>query len=83
MISNNCNNFSVDGGMPLKNGQYTTHHARSASYAHDAVYHQFFGGYTHVHVPPSIEKLLRSFLNQHKNSCSTDIYSASFKNPTI
>ena len=56
MISNNCNNFSVDGGLPRKNGRYKSHHARSAS-AHDAVYCPFFRG-----IPPSTEKLLQSFL---------------------
>ena len=35
----------------------TKHHIMR--YAHDAVYHPFFRG---IHVPPSTEKLLQSFL---------------------
>ena len=43
MISNNCNTFLVDGGMPRK--MDGTHHA------HDAVYRPFFRG-----IPPSTKK---------------------------
>ena len=26
-LRNDCNNFSVDGGIPRKNGRYTSQHA--------------------------------------------------------
>ena len=40
---NNCNNFSVDGGIPRKiDGTY---HIMRREYAHDAVYCPFFRVY--------------------------------------
>ena len=57
MISNNCNDFSVDGDIPRKIDD--THHIMR--YAHDAVYRPFCRG-----IPPSTEKLLQSFLNWNK-----------------
>ena len=53
MISNNCNNLSVDGGIPVK--MDGTHHIMR--YAHDAVFRPFFRG-----IPPSAEKLVQSLL---------------------
>ena len=53
MISNEYNNFSVDGGIPEKmNGTVHIVH-----YTYDVVYHPFFRG-----IPPSTENLLQSFL---------------------
>ena len=58
MISNNSNNFSVDGGLPRKNGGYTSHHAlRSISgYISCAT---FFRG-----IPPSTEESLQLFFKK-------------------
>ena len=54
MITNNCNNFSVDRGIPPKmNGMM-----RDAVMQHDAVYRILGRGV----IPPSTEKLLQSFL---------------------
>ena len=61
MISNNCNNFLVNEGIPQKNGRHTSHHART-HYAHDAMCHPFFQG-----IPPGTEKLLQSFLKYPRN----------------
>ena len=49
MISNISNNFSVDGGIPRKNGRYTLHRGISSI---------FWGGYTSIH-----RKIILLFLN--------------------
>ena len=59
MISNKCNNFSLDGGISQK--MHGTHHIMR--YVHDALYRPFFEG-----IPPPIENLLQSFLKHVLNT---------------
>ena len=62
MISNNCNNFSVDGGIPQENGQFTSHHARMWCTVH------FCGEYLH----PSKNYNSHSLYNHLIAACNTD-----------
>ena len=45
MMSNNSNNFSVDGGIPRKNERYISHHALRAWCSVPYI----FSGYTSIH----------------------------------